>query len=309
MTGLSVAEESPGARKYMVGVLTPAAVQWNEKAFRTRLQELGYVEGVNLELDIRSGGGRLERRDGLARELVRRHPDVIVGVNTPGTRAARKETSTIPIVMAMIGDPVGLGFVTNLARPEGNVTGVSNMVGELAGKRLQLLLEAVPAAKRIALLYHPDEPIVEPQVRDLEAAGKVVGVQFRMYAVRKASDLARAFEDAAEWRAEAILQLAGQAQLLRRETVDHSLQRRIPIMVHSAAGVELGGLLSYYVNDGAAYRRVAEYVDRILKGAHPSALPVEQPARFEMVVNLRTARTLGINIPQVLLLRADRVIE
>ncbi len=211
--------------------------------------------------------------------------------------------------MAMVGDPIGLGFVTSLARPTGNVTGVSNMMGELASKRLALLREAVPGATRVALLYHPDEPIVAPQVRDLEAVGPRLGVRFRRLAVRTADDLARAVDAAVEWRADALLRLAGQATTLGVQTAQLALERRLPSMLVTAREVEAGALMSYYAADAAAYRRVADYVHRILQGSAPRDLPVERPTRYELVVNGRTARALGLVLPPSLLTQADRVID
>ena len=292
-----------------VAVLTPAAAQWREQAFRDALRKLGYVEGTNLVLDIRSADGRLERLPELGRDVARRNPHVIVGVNTPGTRAAFDASKNVPIVMAMVGDPVGLGLITSLARPGGTITGLSNMSGSLAGKRLELLREAVPAARRIALLYHPDEPIVKPQVDELEAKGRPLGLQLKLLAVRSESDLSRAFEDAAAWPADAVFRLAGQASTLGRQTAQHALKRRLPAMLFTRRDVEAGGLMAYYIDEDDVFRRVAHYVDQILKGASPRDLPVEQPSRFELAVNVKTARELHVTLPPALLLRADHVIQ
>lgn len=169
-----------------VAVLTPAPAQWREQAFREALRRFGYIEGTNLVLDVRSADGRLDRLPELGRDVVKRQPHVIVGINAPGTRAAFEASKNVPIVMAMVGDPVGLGFVASLARPGGTITGLSNMSGSLAGKRLELLREAVPAARRIALLYHPDEPIVKPQIDELETKGRPLGLQFKLLAARAA---------------------------------------------------------------------------------------------------------------------------
>lgn len=304
-----LAAEAQTSRTHVVGVLTPASGQWRADAFRQRLRDLGYVEGVNLRFEIRSAESRLERMGALSRDLVQQRPDVIVAVNAPGTRAAMAQTKTIPIVFAMVGDPVGLGFVTSLARPTGNVTGLSNMTGELAAKRLELLREALPAARRVALLYHPDEPIVEPQVRDLEAAARTLAVQLRLLAVRTQNDLVRALDAAVAWQADAVLRLAGQATTLGRQTAEETLRRRLPSMLFTGRDVEAGALMSYNVDDDDAFRRVADYVHRVLQGARPGDLPIEQPTRYELVVNLRTARTLGLRLPPVLVLRADRVID
>jgi putative ABC transport system substrate-binding protein len=292
-----------------IAVLTPAVAQWREQAFRDALRKLGYIDGTNLVLDIRSADGRLDRLPELGRDVVRHNPHVIVGINTPGTRAAFNASKNVPIVMAMVGDPVGLGFIASLARPGGTITGLSNMSGSLAGKRLELLREAVPAARRIALLYHPDEPIVKPQVDELEAIGRPLGLQFKLLAVRSESELSRAFEEATAWPADAMIRLAGQAATLGRQTAQHALQRRLPAMLFTRRDVEAGGLMAYYVDEDDVFRRVARYVDQILKGASPRDLPVEQPSRFELAVNVKTARELNVTLPPALLLRADHVIR
>jgi len=297
----------PGPRR--VGVLTPSAAQWEATAFRQGLGDLGYVEGQNLTIDVRSADGRLERLPALAAGLVRSDVEVIVGINYPGARAAMDATRTVPIVAVAIGDPVALGLVGSLARPEGNVTGVSNMAGDLGAKRLELLKEALPGARRIALLLHPDEPIVAPQLRDLEPAGRRLGVELRRFPLRHNAEVERVLADIVRWRADAILRLAGQAITVGKRTAEVALERRVPAMLLQRPEAEAGALMTYFADHPALYRRAAHYVDRILKGAKPGDLPVEQPTQFDLVINLATARALGLTLPPALLLRADKVIQ
>jgi putative ABC transport system substrate-binding protein len=292
-----------------IGVLTPAAAQWDAVAFREGLRDLGYVEGQNVTLDVRSGEGRLDRMPELAADLVRRGARVILAVNTPGTRAAMNATRTLPIVAVAIGDPVALGFVTNLARPDGNITGVSNMAGDLGAKRLELLKEALPDATRIALLLHPDEPIVDTQLRDLRPAARRLGVEFRQFPLRSNAEVERVLDEVVRWRADAILRLAGQALSVGARTAEVALRRRVPAMLLLREEAEAGALLTYFADQRAVHRRAAYYVDRILRGAQPRDLPVEQPTQFDLVINLKTARALGLTLPPTLLLRADKLIQ
>src|SRR5215467_1846594 len=200
--------------KPKIGVLTPAERQWEGTAFRDGLRSLGYIEGSNISIDVRSAEGKLERMPELAAALVNSDVDLILSVNTPSTRAVIEATKTIPIVMTAVGDPVGLGLVPSLARPGGNVTGLSNMSGDLAGKRLELLKEAVPAAKRIAVMMHPDDPIVPMQVKDIDATAARIGVALEIIPVRQAHELESAFQRALHWRAQGLLRLAGQATVI-----------------------------------------------------------------------------------------------
>ena len=257
--------QAPGHR---VGVLTPAASQWEADTFRQTLRDLGYVEGQNLRLDVRSADGRLDRMPALAADLVRAGVDIIVGINYPGTRAAMDATTTVPIVMVAVGNPIALGLVGSLARPEGNVTGVTNMAGDLCAKRLALLKEALPAATRVALLLHPDEPIVAPPL-----------------------------QGSSRPRAGCASSCGGSASAPRPAS-------RVPSARSSGGGeAEAGALMSYFTDQPGIYRRVAQYVDRLLKGAQTADLPVEQPTKFDRVI--KTARALGLTVPQTLLLRAD----
>jgi ABC-type uncharacterized transport system substrate-binding protein len=295
--------------KPKIGVLTPAERQWEGADFREALRSLGYIEGSNIVIDVRSADGKLERMPQLAAALINADVDVIVAVNTPSARAAIEATKTIPIVMTAVGDPVGLGLVPSLARPGGNVTGLSNMSGDLAGKRLALLKEAVPTAKRIAVMLHPDDPIVPIQVKDITAAAARIGVALEMFPVRQAQELESAFHRALHWRAQGLLRLAGQATVTGPPTAALALKHRLPAMLLVKQDVEAGALMSYFTDHQALFRRAAIYVDKILKGIKPADLPVEQPTKFEFIVNLKTAKQIGLTIPPNVLARADRVIR
>lgn len=284
--------------------MTPSELE----GFRRGLRERGWIEGRNLVIDVRSSGGRFEPLLDLARDLAR-DCDVILTPTTPPTRAAMQATKTVPIVMAAIGDPVGLGFVSSLSRPGGNVTGVSNVAADLTAKRLALLREALPAIRRVAVLFHPDEPIVGLQRRDLEPAARSLEVELSYAAVRANSDLEPAFRAFLAARPDAIFRLAGQAFVVGPQTAALALRQRLPAMLLTAQEVEAGALMSYWTDHVEHYRQAALHVDRILRGTPPGELPIEQPTRFELAFNLRTARALGVSLPQSLLLRADRVVE
>ena len=309
LLGLYSPAEAQVKGKSKVGVLTPAERQWEGAAFREALRSLGYVEGSNISIDVRSAEGKLERMPQLAAALINTDVDVILAVNTPGARAAIEATKTVPIVMTAIGDPVGLGLVTSMARPGGNVTGLSNMSGDLAGKRLELLKEAVPAARRIVVMMHPDEPIVPIQVKDISATAARMGVELEIIPLRHAHELDRAFQRALQWRAQGLLRLAGQATVIGPPTAELALKHRMPSMLLLRQDVEAGALMSYFTDHPAMFRRAAAYVDKILKGSKAGELPVEQPSRFEFYVNLKTAKQIGLTMPPNLLARADKVIR
>jgi putative ABC transport system substrate-binding protein len=233
---------------YRVGIITPAIRQWDPEAFSGELRNRGYVEGRNLVLDVHSAEGRLERLPALAAALVASQPDVIVAVNTPGARAAIAATKTIPIVMAVVGDPVGMGFVNSLARPGGNVTGVSNLSAELAAKRLSLLKEVAPTIRRVAILFNPIDPITVPQIHDTENAAPLLDVEIRLFPVKEIAELNGAFERLLEWRADAALWLAGQAATLELGTVDLALKANSPVMYALNRDVRAGVLISYFAD-------------------------------------------------------------
>jgi putative ABC transport system substrate-binding protein len=289
-----------------VGVLSTGSLQdWELASFREELKALGWNEGGNLALEIRSAGGDLDKLQSLAAELATTS-QLIVSATGPATRAAINATKSVPIVMVGVGDPVGLGLVKSFTHPGGNVTGVSNIARDLAARRLALLKETVPKAKRVAVLFHPDDPVTPLQRRDIEPAARTLGLQLAYWPIRTAEDLEQAF---AQMHADAVYRMAGQANTFSRRTVELTIAKRLPAMLLTAQDVAAGGLMSYWTDHIEHYRRAAAYVDRILKGAKPADLPVEQPTRFEMVINMKTAKALGIKIPNSILVQATRVID
>ena len=306
---------SAQARESMprVGMLTPAPSAtakpaWD--AFREAMKALGYVEGKSVVYEYRSAEGQLERLPQLAAELVKLPVKVMVVANTPGNLAAKKATTTIPIVMVAIGDPVRVGLVSNLGRPGGNITGFTNLSGQIAAKRLQLLKEVIPTATRIGMIGNPGDPNALIQIQDAEAAARDFKIQLRLFTVKEEAQLEPAFEAARSWRAQALLRLVDPLQVsLRARTIELAAKSRIPMMYGSRDDAEAGGLIGYGVDPVESYRRAAAYVDRILKGAKPGDLPVQQPTRLELGVNLKTAAALNVKIPQAILVQADQVIE
>jgi len=284
-----------------------ALLSWFEQGMR----DLGYVEGRNLVLERRFADGKLERLPVLAQELIRLNPDVIFVSTTPGSLAAKAATPTIPIVFVAVADPVGNGLVPSLAWPSRNVTGITHIVAELTGKRLELLKEIMPSASRIAALVNPDDQNATVQIQNAEAAARVLGVQLRpVLTVRGAADLERAFEAISRSGAAAALRMVDPTVgPLRARTVELAIRHRVPVMFVFREDVEAGGLAAYGASQPAQYRQAATFVDKILKGAKPGDLPVEQPTKFELVINLKTAKALGLTIPPSLLLRADEVIQ
>jgi putative ABC transport system substrate-binding protein len=308
---LAAEAQQTGPAIHTVGVLAPHDHYRDREysAFIETLRSLGYDQGRNLRLLVRSAAGQSDRLPALAKELVDAHVDVIVAINTPGSGAAIQATKQIPIVMAIVGDPVAMGFVSNLARPGGNATGISNISRELAAKRLALVKEAVPAAKRIAAIFNPNDPLNALQMEDLERAAPVLKVEMRFFPVKTPAELSETFKRIVAWRAQAALWLSGQSQALQPAAVELAATYRLPLMGTQRADVEAGGLMSYSPDVIELFRRTAIYVDKILKGAKPADLPVEQPTKFELVINRKTAKALGLTIPPALLLRADQVIE
>jgi putative ABC transport system substrate-binding protein len=294
---------------HTVGILTPHRDDRAYPVLFETLRQLGYHEDRNLRLLVRSAERQHDRLPALATELVQARVDVIVAINTPGARAAIQATKQVPIIISVVGDPVGSGFVTSLARPGGNVTGVSNMTGELASKRVSILKELVPGAKRIGVLFNPVDPVTVPQIRDTERDAPLLGIQVRRFPVKVASDLPATFAQMLAWQADAAFWLSGQALAFQPGTVELAARHRLPLMVAQRGDVEAGGLVSYAPDNAELFRRTAMYVDRILKGAKPGDLPVEQPTKFELAINLKTAKALGFDVPPTLLARADGVIE
>lgn len=280
------------------------------ETFREGLQDLGYVEGKNIAIEMRDAAGENERLGALADELLRLEVDVILAVNTPAAQAAKKATATTPIVITRVANPVRSGLVSSLARPGGNLTGSSVMHTELSAKRMELLREILPGIARVAVLSNADNPGHTPQVAEMELASSQLGLEFLSLPLRGPSDLARTFHEASRARAEALIVLDDTSFTNHREQIlklaaGHSL----PVVARYKDFADAGALIAYGPNLPALYRRAAYYTEKILKGAKPSDLPIEQPTRFDLVVNLKTAKSLGLTIPPSVLIRADHVIE
>jgi putative ABC transport system substrate-binding protein len=302
-------------RVYRIGVLemSPAATNAdNFDALRKGLRELGYVEGQNLVLDYRSADGRSERFPQLAAELLRLNVDLIVTRGTLAVMAAKNATGTVPIVMAASGEPVGTGIVAGLAHPGGNVTGLSALTTELVAKRLELMRETVASVRRIAFLQNMENPVALSQWEEFKTAAPLLGLEASQaqLLVRKPEDVVRAFDTAIAQRTDAILVGNDSVTLTNRwRVVELAAKHRLPAIYNNRVFIDAGGLMAYGVSYPDLYRRAAIFVDKILKGANPADLPVEQPTKFELVINLKTAKALGLEIPPTLLARADEVIE
>jgi len=299
---------------YLVtGSLESPEVRLRRDAFRTGLRELGYVEGQNLVIEYRGADGKIERLPGFATELTRLKVDLIMAVATPAARAAQQATSAIPIVATAMGDPVRDGLVASLARPGGNVTGTTFLGPELVPKRLELLKQALPRVSRVAGLWHPgafSAGTITDMLKETEAAAGTLGLQLQLVEVRGPYEFDRAFMTMVREHAEALLVLPSTMLFAEgKRIVDLTAKHRLPAMFNAREFVELGGLIAYGASLIDLNRRAATYVDRILKGAKPADLPVEQPTKFELVLNLKTAKALGLTIPQSVLLRADHVIQ
>src|SRR5713101_2715957 len=315
LTAPLAADAEQAAKVARIGYLTGslAAFPQLREAFIQGLRDLGYVEGRNLVIEYRSPEGKPERLPALAAELVALKVDVIVAAGTPQPLAAKQATRTIPIVFAGASDPVASGLVTSLARPGGNVTGLSILAPELVGKCLEQLKQAVPGVSRVAVLWHPGgypERTEKNILKGAEVAARALGVRPQFIEARGPDDFDRAFSDMTKARAGALTVL-GSTMFgnERRRLVDLAAKNRLPAVYPWREFVDAGGLMAYGPNVADLYRRAATYVDKILKGAKPGDLPVEQPTKFELVINLKTAKALGLTIPQSLLLRADEVIQ
>jgi putative tryptophan/tyrosine transport system substrate-binding protein len=292
---------------------SPTALAHLREAFLQGLRDLGYVEGRNFTIEYRYAEGQLERFPGLAAELVALKVEVIVAPPTPAAQAAKQATKIIPIVFAGVGDPVTSGLVTSLARPGGNVTGLSGLSPELVGKCLELLKQALPGVRRVAVLWHPGGPSERSEkgmLKEAEGAARALGMQLQIVEARGAAEFDRAFYDMTIARADALTVLPSNIfNNERRRLADLATRNRLPTVYQFREYVDAGGLMAYGANLADLNRRAATYVDKILKGAKPADMPVEQPTKFELVINLKTAKALGITIPQSVLLRADEVIE
>jgi putative tryptophan/tyrosine transport system substrate-binding protein len=306
-------EAQQAEKVYRIGVLEMRSTALNAAnfdAFRQGLRELGYTERQNVEIVYRSSDGRDERFPDLASELIRLQVDLILTRGTPATLAAKNATRTIPIVMASVGDPVGSGLVASLGHPGGNVTGLSGYNVEMFTKRVELLRELLPGLTRIAGLFNMGNPVSRSQWQEVERAAQALGIAPQLLDVRRPEDLPHAFEAAAQAHAEAlIVTLDSVMQGNLRLIAELAAQQRLPSMYAVKEYAALGGLLTYGQNDLYQYRRAASFVDKIFKGAKPADLPVEQPTKFDLVINLKTAKALGLTIPPVLLLQATEVIQ
>ncbi|HEV8581436.1 MAG TPA: ABC transporter substrate-binding protein [Thermoanaerobaculia bacterium] len=314
LAGPRIADAQQAAKVYRVGYLTAGSVTANPRvleAFRQGLRELGWVEGQNLVIEYRSAEGRFDRLPELAAELVRLKVDVIVAAPTPGALAAKKATATVPIVGVSLTEPVGVGLIASLARPGGNVTGVAYSVGtDIFGKDLALLKEVVPKVRRVAVLSNPDGPVQPLTISNVKAAARSLGLELQLVEARGPGDFDRAFAAMAKERVGALFVVTDPVFIPHRaRLVSLAAKSRLPSIFTQRADVEAGGLLSYGPSFADMYRRAAAYVDKILKGARPADLPVEQPTKFELVINLKTAKALGLTIPPSLLQRADEVIQ
>jgi putative tryptophan/tyrosine transport system substrate-binding protein len=305
------AHAQQAGKVFRIGILEaiPAAQNAaNLEALRKGLRELGYVEGRNLIIEYRSADGRAERFPELASELVRLKADLIVTRGTPAARAAKGATATIPVVIATMGDPRAM--VASFARPGGNITGVTTFSTELTAKRIELLKELVPNLSRVALLHNMGNPAAPPEWEETKAAARSLGLQVELLDVRSEGDLGGAFERAVRQHVDALLIGAdGFTQLHQQMIVDLAARNRLAASYPAREFVEAGGLIAYAVNYPDLYFRFASFIDRIFNGAKPGELPVEQPTKFELVINLKTAKALGLTIPQSILLRADELIQ
>ena len=292
-----------------MGVNTPVVESQRTAAFVQRLRELGWIEGRNVAVEYRWAEGRNERFAEIAAELVQLKVEVIVTAGTAAVVAAKQATSVIPIIFALGGDPVGTGLVASLARPGGNVTGLTQQSTDLAGKRVELLREVVPGLGRLATMANIGNPLAVLEMREVHAAARTLGLEVATSEIRRAEDIAPAF-DALKGRADALYVVADPLVTSNRIRINTlALGARLPTMHGQNDNVEAGGLMSYGANFPDLYRRAADYVDKILRGAKPADIPVEQPTKFDLVINLTTAKALGLTVPDKLLALADEVIE
>jgi putative tryptophan/tyrosine transport system substrate-binding protein len=309
------AEAQQAMKVHRIGWLSPGFPRPDRDppvdAFRQGLRELGYVEGQNLIIEYRGAEGKDERLPDLAAELVGLQVEVIVAVGPTATRAAQHATHTIPTVMTGTADPVGAGFVASLARPGGNITGLSLMMTELPGKRLELLKETVPQSTRVAVLANPAFPFYKLYVNNLTVAAQALGLYLHVAEVHSADELAPAFAALSREGADALVVLSDPALMdnLLGRVADLAATHRLPAMYNWKMYAEAGGLMSYGPSLPDSHRRAATYVDKILKGANPADLPVEQPTKFELIINLKAAKAIGLTIPPTILFQANEVIK
>ena len=309
---LAAGAQQPG-KVPRIGFLSadvPAGISDLMEAFQQGLRDLGYAEGQNIVIVYRFAQGNMNRLPDLAAELVRLKVDVIVAAATPAAQAAKSAAGPIPVVFTTVGDPVASGLVRTIAQPGGNVTGLSIIAAELAGKRLELLKELVPRASRVAVLWDPGQPAGAPILKETEAAARSLGLQVQLVEARGPDDFQNALSTIKRVRAGGLVVLPSFLFTAHRyRLADLLIRERVPAVFLRREFVEAGGLMSYSPSFADQYRRAATYVDKILKGAKPADLPVEQPTRFELVINMKTAKALGLTIPPSILVRADQVIQ
>jgi putative tryptophan/tyrosine transport system substrate-binding protein len=307
----AAAEAQQPKKVSQIGFLSPTSDDLRVEAFRQRLRQLGYVEGQNITIEYRWAEGKFERLPDLAMELVRLNVDVIVAVVTQASLAAKKATRTIPIVMIGVSDPVGSGLVVSLARPGSNITGNSSMTAEVVGKQIELLKETFPKISRVVALWNPANPVFQAiQRKEAEVAARALGVQLHILEARVPDEIDRAFTAMATEHMKALLLLNDPIFFAQRKRLaELSVKHRVASVSGTLEYAEAGGLMAYGPSFRDMYARAAAYVDRILKGTKPAELPVEQPTKFELVINLKTAKQIGLTIPPNVLARADRVIR
>jgi putative ABC transport system substrate-binding protein len=307
------AQAQQPARILRIGILLPSSASFfsaRVEAFRQRLRELGYVEGKSIVIEYRYAEGKFDRLPDLAAELAGLKVDVIVTAGSTATLAAKKAGVTMPIVFGNVGDPVGSGLVSSLAQPGGTITGISQMAPDLAGKRLELLKEAFPKIVRVAFLWQAGGMRENLELTDMETAAKVLGIKLQSLPVRSLGDLESAFARTKREGAQALITTTGALlNTQQRQVLDFAVKNRLPAMYTSSEFVKAGGLMSYGPDIADLWRRAADFVDKILKGTKPADMPVEQPTKFEFVVNLKAATQIGLTIPNRVLERANRVIQ
>lgn len=307
---LCAGAEAQTAKVPRIGYLTDGAGAAYLDVFRSGLRELGYIDGKNIKIESRSAEGNVARFHELVAELVDLKVDVIVTGGTGATVAASKATNTIPIITTVVADPVASRFVASLARPGGNITGLTTMTAELSGKRLEILQEALPKISTIAVLWNPENPGSGTQFQETLVAAQQLGLQARSLEAKAPEDIDKAFALISNKRTGALIVIRGAlTNNQQSKIIALAATKRLPAMYSIRTAVEAGGLMYYGVNDADLYLRAATYVDKILKGAKPADLPVEQPKKFEFVINLKTAKQIGLTIPQWVLVKADRVIR
>jgi putative tryptophan/tyrosine transport system substrate-binding protein len=310
----AVVRAQQAAKTYRMGYLSGGTELGDRErlaGFVRGMRALGYTEGQNLVIASRYADGRFERLPTLVRELLSLNPEVIVVVTTPGNLAAKAATATVPIVMVGVADPLGVGLIQSLARPGGNITGITNIVAELTGKRLDILKQIVPMASKVAVLINPDDPNAPFQMRYAEAAARNLAIELQpVLEIRGANDLEGVFEAAARARVDAALRMVDPLEsVLSKQTAVLALKHRLPVVYPFRPSVENGGLVSYGTDLTDQFRQAGTLVHKILGGAKPADLPVEQPIKFELAINLKTAKALGLTIPETLLATADELIQ